>query len=82
MKFSPPGFEPYVTVHRLDGFLGGDPRDVPNWIANRIVAEIPALKGRIELERIKDRVLVRQLNSRPKKRISTALRQRFGLLTR
>jgi hypothetical protein len=79
MKFSPPGSEPYVILSRFDGFLGSDPRDVPNSVAAYILA---AMRGRTEVERIKARMLARQLAYNRRKMVSIVRRQRFGLLTR
>ena len=79
MKFAPPGSEQYVILNRFDGFLGSDPRDVPNSVAAHILA---AMSGRTEIERIKARMLARQHAHNLKKRVSIVRWQRFGLLTR
>jgi hypothetical protein len=63
----------------FDGFLGSDPRDVPNSVAAHILA---AMSGRTEVERTKARMLARQHTHNRKKRVSIVRRQRFGLLTR
>jgi hypothetical protein len=67
-----------VTVHRLDGFVG-DPSHVPSSIAGRILAQS---YGRTEVDRIKGRMLARQLVHERKQKVTIALRQRFGLFTR
>jgi hypothetical protein len=82
MKFAPPGSEPYVTLRRFDGFLGSDPRCVPNSVAAHILAALPPPEGRTEVERIRARMVARQLIYNRKKMVSIARRQRFGLLTR
>jgi len=82
MKFSPPGAEPYVTLRRFDGFLGRDPSHTPNSVAAHVLAALPPLEGRTEVERTRARMMARQLIYQRKKMITIARRQRFGLLTR
>ena len=79
MKVYPPGSEPYVTLNRLDGYIG---HDMPHSVAEHICARWPALGPRTEVERIKARMLARQHAHNLKKRVSIVRRQRFGLLTR
>ena len=79
MKIYPPGSEPYVTLKRLDGYIG---HDMPHSVAEHICARWPALGPRTEVERIKARMLARQHTYNLKKRVSIVRRQRFGLLTR
>ena len=80
MKFYPPGGEPYVTLHRLDGYIG---YDMPNSVAEHICAGWPEPgRPRSEIDRIRARMVALQLRHERKKRITVALRKRFGLLTR
>ena len=80
MKFCPPGSEPYVTLNRLDGFIG---ENVPHSVAQHICAGWPELgRPRSEIDRIRARMWRRQLVYERQKKITVALRKRFGLLTR
>ncbi|WFU45602.1 hypothetical protein QA640_47290 (plasmid) [Bradyrhizobium sp. CB82] len=82
MKFSPPGAEPCRTLTRVDGWFGSDPTDIPNSIARQIAAALPPLEGRTEVERIRARVMARQLIYERSKKVRVGRRRRFGLLTR
>jgi hypothetical protein len=82
MKFAPPGAEPYRTLTRVDGWLGSDPTRIPNSVAREIAAALPRLEGRTEVERIRARMLARQMAYESKKKVRIARRRRFGLLTR
>jgi hypothetical protein len=82
MKFSPPGSETYMIVNRFDGFVGHDVSCMPNSVAERICAAWPALGPRTEVDRIRARMVARQLIYQRRKKVVTVLRQRFGLLTR
>ena len=79
MKICPPGSEPYVILNRLDGFVG---RDMPHSVADLICAGWPPPGPRTEVDRVRARMVARQLMYQRKKNITTVLRQRFGLLTR
>jgi hypothetical protein len=61
MKFSPPGAEPYRTLTRVDGWLGNDPSGIPYSVAREIAAALPRFEGRTEVERIRSRMLARQM---------------------
>jgi hypothetical protein len=82
MKFAPPGAEPYRTLTRVDGWLGNDPSRIPYSVAREIAAALPRFEGRTEVERIRARMMARQLAYEHKKKVCVARRRRFGLLTR
>ena len=82
MKFAPPGAEPYQTLTRVDGWLGGDPARIPNSVAREIAAAFPRLEGRTKIERIQARMMARQLIYERAKKVRLARRRRFGLITR
>jgi hypothetical protein len=82
MTFSPPGSEAYVILNRFDGFVGHDVSCMPNSVAEHICAAWPAPGSRTEVDRIRARMVARQLIYNRKKMVSIARRQRFGLLTR
>jgi hypothetical protein len=80
MKIYPPGSEPYVTLNRLDGYIG---HDIPQSVAEHICAGWPTLgRPRTEVDRVWARMVALQLNYERKKKVVSVLRQRFGLLTR
>jgi hypothetical protein len=82
MKFAPPGAEPYRTLTRVDGWLGSDPSRIPNAVAREIVAALPPLEGRTKVDRIRARMMARQVAHDRKKKVRIARRRKFGLLTR
>jgi len=80
MKFCPPGSEPYVTLNRLDGYIGNN---MPHSVAEHICAGWPAPGSpRSEVDRIRARMVALQLRHERKQKIIVTLRKRFGLLTR
>jgi hypothetical protein len=80
MKFCPPGSEPYVTLNRLDGYIG---HDMPHSVAEHICAGWPEPgRPRSEVDRIRARMMARHLIYLRRKKVIAVLRQRFGLLTR
>jgi len=80
MKICPPGSEPYVTLNRLDGYIG---HDIPHSVAEHICAGWPTLgRPRTEVDRVRARMIARQLIYQRKKMVTIVRRQRFGLLTR
>ncbi|GLR90563.1 hypothetical protein [Bradyrhizobium iriomotense] len=81
MKFAPPGAEPYRTLTRVDGWFGSNPNEIPNSIAREIAAALP-LSGLNENDRIRSRMMARQMAYERKKKVRIAFRRRFGLLTR
>jgi hypothetical protein len=82
MKICPPGAEPYVILSRLDGFVGNDISRMPNSVVAHMLASLPSTGGRTEVERIRARMVARQLRYQRKNKVAIVLRQRFGLLTR
>lgn len=81
-KFAPPGAEPYRTLTRLDGWVGDDPSVIPISVAREIAAALPSFEGRNEVERIRARMMARQMRYELQKKVSIARRRRFGLTTR
>jgi hypothetical protein len=79
MKICPPGSEPYVILNRFDGYVGNG---MPAAVAERICAAWPPPGPRTEVDRIRARMMARQLIYQRKKMIVTLHRKRFGLLTR
>jgi hypothetical protein len=80
MKFHPPGSEPYVTLNRLDGYIG---QDIPHSVAEHICAGWPTLgRPRTEVDRIRARMMALQITYERRKQVVSVRRQRFGLLTR
>jgi hypothetical protein len=80
LKCCPPGSEPYVTLRRVDGFIG---ENMPHSVAQHICSWWPAPGSpRSEIDRIRARMIALQLQYEHKKKITVALRKRFGLLTR
>jgi|tagenome__1003787_1003787.scaffolds.fasta_scaffold20871445_2 hypothetical protein len=76
----PPGSEPYVTLNRLDGYIG---QDIPQSVAEHVCAQWPELgRRRTEVDRIRARMMALQITYERRKKIVSVLRQRFGLLTR
>ena len=70
MKVYPPGSEPYVTLKRLDGFIG---ENMPHSVAQTICGWWPAPGSpRSEIDRIRARMMARQLEYERKKRITAA----------
>ena len=82
MKFAPPGSEQHRVLTRLDGWIGHDPYRMPISIATEIAAALPPLEGRRTIERIRARMMARQLAYERAKQVRLARRRKFGLETR
>jgi hypothetical protein len=70
-----------MLMNRLDGFVGGPPH-IPSAFAARIIAGMPSLGRRTEVEIIHARMKRRQLDYDFAKKVRIARRRKLGPLTR
>jgi hypothetical protein len=80
-KVGSPGWREHMAMDRLGGFVGG-PSHIPTEFAARIIANMPSLRGRTEVEVIRARMMRRQMDYDFANKVRRARRKRFGLLIR
>jgi hypothetical protein len=68
LQYAAMGMASHTTVNRLDGWIGRDPSRIPNSIAREIAAALPPL-GRSEVDRIRTRIMARQMVYERKKKV-------------